>query len=41
VHVSAGSLWGYLFWRNGLPTAIVAHMSAHVTLQVGLGLMLP
>jgi CAAX prenyl protease-like protein len=41
VHVSAGSLWGYLFWRNGLPTAIVAHMSAHVTLQLGLGLMLP
>jgi hypothetical protein len=40
LHVSAGSLWGYLFWRHGLPTAIVAHMSAHVSLQIGLGLML-
>ena len=40
LHVSAGSLWGYLFWRNGLPTAIAAHMSAHVTLQIGLGLLL-
>jgi hypothetical protein len=37
LHVLAGSLWGYLFWRKGLLTAIVAHMSAHVTLQIGLG----
>jgi hypothetical protein len=41
LHVAAGSLWGYLFWRNGLPTAIVAHMGAHVTLQIGLSLMFP
>jgi len=40
LHVTAGVLWGYLFWRNGLTTAVVAHMGAHVTLQAGLGLLL-
>ena len=40
VHVSAGCLWGYLFWRHGLTTAIVAHASAHVSLQIGLGALL-
>ena len=40
LHVAAGSLWGHLFWRNGLTTALAAHMSAHVSLQIVLGLML-
>lgn len=33
LHVGAGVLWGYIYLRYGLAAAMLAHMSAHVTLQ--------
>ncbi len=40
LHFSAAALWGYLFWRYGLATALTAHLSAHLPLQLGLSLLL-
>jgi Type II CAAX prenyl endopeptidase Rce1-like len=37
LHISAGILWGYLYWRYGLVSAIAGHVAAHVTLQPMLG----
>jgi hypothetical protein len=38
LHLSAGILWGYLYWRQGLLAAITAHVGAHLSLQPLLGL---
>jgi hypothetical protein len=37
LHVAAGILWGYLYWRSGLVASIAGHVSAHLTLQPLLG----
>lgn len=31
-----GVVWGYLYWRHGFASAVIAHMSAHVVLQPAL-----
>lgn len=33
LHGAAGVLWGYLYWRHGLVTSVVGHVSAHLSLQ--------
>ena len=40
LHISAGILWGYLYWRYGLVSAIAGHIGAHVALQPLLGYFL-
>jgi hypothetical protein len=37
LHLSAGILWGYLYWRYGLIAAMAGHTSAHLTLQPLIG----
>jgi hypothetical protein len=37
LHITAGILWGWLYWRYGLASAMIAHASAHLTLQPLLG----
>lgn len=38
LHVAAGILWGWLYWRHGLLAAIAGHLAAHLSLQPLLGL---
>lgn len=33
LHGLAGVVWGYLYWRHGLASSIVGHISAHLSLQ--------
>jgi hypothetical protein len=41
LHVSAGILWGYLYWKQGLAASVAGHVSAHITLQPLLGWLMP
>jgi membrane protease YdiL (CAAX protease family) len=34
--VIGGPVFGWLFWKRGLMTAMLAHFSADIVLQVGL-----
>lgn len=38
--VLPGVIWGLIYWRHGLVTALLAHMSAHIFLQPMLGFAL-
>jgi hypothetical protein len=40
LHFTVAALWGYVFWRFGLLTAMLAHLTAHVPLQLGLSLLI-
>lgn len=39
LHGTAGILWGYLYWRHGLVSAITGHISAHLSLEPLLNLL--
>lgn len=39
LHGGAGVLWGWLYWRHGFCSAVVGHLSAHLSLQQLLGIL--
>jgi hypothetical protein len=39
LHGGAGILWGFLYWRHGLVSAIAGHIGAHISLEPLLSLL--
>jgi hypothetical protein len=40
LHFAATTLWGWLYWRHGFLAALVGHLSAHLTLQPTLSMLI-